>query len=58
VQAVKEYEHLTVRAAVEKSRSLARLALLTNPLIGEWEPAGKLTDLLIKSDPEHLGYLQ
>jgi 6-phospho-beta-glucosidase len=58
VQAVKEYEHLTVRAAVEKSRSLAKLALLTNPLIGEWEPASKLTDLLIKSDPEHLGYLQ
>lgn len=58
VQAVKEYEHLTVRAAVEKSRSLARMALLTNPLVGEWEPAGKLTDLLIRSDPEHLGYLQ
>ena len=58
VQAVKEFEHLTIRAAVEKSRSLAKLALLTNPLMGEWEPASNLTDLLIESDFEHLGYLQ
>jgi len=58
VQAVKEFEHLTIRAAVEKSRSLAKVALLTNPLMGEWEPASNLTDLLIESDPEHLGYLQ
>jgi 6-phospho-beta-glucosidase len=57
IQAVKEYERLTIRAAVEKSRELAQEALLVYPLIGEWEPARILTAALIDSDPEHLGYL-
>lgn len=43
VQSVKEYERLTIRAATEKSRELAKLALLAYPLVG--------------SDQEFLGYL-
>jgi 6-phospho-beta-glucosidase len=57
LQSVKEYERLTIRAAVERSKELARLALLTNPLIGQWRPASRLIDALYESDPEHLGYL-
>jgi 6-phospho-beta-glucosidase len=55
--AVKEYERLTIRAAVEGSKELARLALLTYPLIGQWHLADKLTDALCASDAEHLDYL-
>jgi|GEM_PF-1524222 len=58
VQSVKEYERLIIRAAIEKSRSLARLALLSYPLVGQWEPARQLVDALIESDPETLGYLR
>jgi 6-phospho-beta-glucosidase len=57
LQSVKEYERLTIRAAVEKSKELARLALLTYSLIGQWQPARRLVDALCESDPEHLGYL-
>ncbi len=57
VTAVKEYERLTIRAAVEKSFDLARLALLTNPIVGEWEPATSLVRALVESDPRNLGYL-
>ena len=57
VMSVKEYERLAVRAAVEKSAELARLALVTLPIVGQWEAAEQLMSALIKSDPEHLGYL-
>ena len=42
VQAVKEYERLTIRAALEKSESLARQALTIYPLVGEWQLASQL----------------
>ncbi len=42
VQAVKEYERLTIRAAVEQSDVLAKQALLSYPLVGEWELASQL----------------
>ena len=57
-QAVKEYERLTIRAAVTSSREAARLALLAYPLIGEWQPAGRLLDALCEAHPEQLAYLQ
>ena len=57
VQAVKAYERLAIRAAVEGSRELARLALLVYPIVGEWDPAVGVMDALIASDPRHLGYL-
>ena len=58
VLAVKAYERLVIRAAIEQSMELARLALLAHPLIGEWELADQVTTALINSDPEHLGYLR
>lgn len=57
VQSVKEYERLAIRAATEQSAELAKLALMTYPLIGQWQPASKLIDALIENDREHLGYL-
>jgi 6-phospho-beta-glucosidase len=58
VQAVKQYERLTIRAAVEKSAALARAALLAYPLAGEWEQSSQLVAALIESNPEYLGYLR
>lgn len=58
VQGVKEYERITIRAAIERSFDLARLALMTYPIVGEWETAGAVATDLIASDPEHLGYLR
>lgn len=46
VLAVKEYERLAIRAAIERSKELARLALLTYPLVGDWRSAGELIDAL------------
>ncbi|MFN7930482.1 MAG: 6-phospho-beta-glucosidase [Blastocatellia bacterium] len=57
VQAVKEYERLTICAAVERSVTLAQQALLTYPLVGEWEPGKRLITELIAAHPESLGYL-
>jgi len=57
VLAVKAYERLAIRAAVERSFDLARLALLTYPIVGEWQPATEVLEALVESDPEHLGYL-
>ncbi len=42
VQSVKGYERTAIRAALENSPDLARLAMLQYPLIGDWELAGKL----------------
>lgn len=47
-----------IRAAVEQSMELARLAMLVHPLVGDWELADQLTNALVNSDPEHLGYLR
>jgi 6-phospho-beta-glucosidase len=58
VLSVKEYERLAVRAATEDSADLARAALLSLPIVGQWEAADQVVDALIKSDPEHLGYLR
>lgn len=58
VQSVKEYERLLIQAARKGSRKLARLALMENPIVGQWELAGTVLDRLIEADPEHLGYLK
>ena len=42
---------------MKKQRSLATLALFTNPIVGDWDTAESFVDKLIASDPEHLGYL-
>ena len=58
VQSVKAYERTTIRAACRGSGALAQLAMLENPIIGQWELAGKLRAALVAGDPEHLGYLK
>ena len=55
--AVKAYEHLAIRAAVEQSLDLARLALMVYPALGEWSAASDILQALVASDPEHLGDL-
>jgi len=42
VDSVKAYERMTIRAAITGSRELARLAMLQNPIIGDWDVAGAL----------------
>jgi len=55
--AVKNYERLAIRAAVEKSAALAALALFINPIVGNWSAARELISALRESDPCYLGYL-
>ncbi|MGH9583088.1 MAG: 6-phospho-beta-glucosidase, partial [Bryobacteraceae bacterium] len=57
VQAVKAYERTAIRAALSGSRSLARLALLEYPIIGQWEIATEVLRSLSENDPQSLGYL-
>lgn len=42
VLAVKAYEHTAIAAAIDGSGETAQKAMLLNPAIGEWEPAGEL----------------
>ncbi|MEY4167168.1 MAG: hypothetical protein RIR52_992 [Acidobacteriota bacterium] len=58
VQSVKEYERLTIRAAIEGSRHLAKLALMVYPLVGQWRRADQMIESLIAEDSHHLGYLK
>jgi len=57
VLAVKAYERLAIRAAIEQSLEQARLALLAYPIVGQWKPATELIEALVASDSLHLGYL-
>ncbi|GAA0431363.1 6-phospho-beta-glucosidase [Streptomyces luteireticuli] len=54
VAAVTAYEHLALRAALEGGRDRVFEALLAHPLIGQTEPADRLTDALIAHNREHL----
>jgi 6-phospho-beta-glucosidase len=47
VQHVSAYERLAARAAAEASPDLARKALLTHPLVGQWPLAPELLDRLL-----------
>jgi len=57
ILSVKEYERCVIRAAVEQSADAARFALVSLPIVGQWEPADQVVRALIASDPEYLGYL-
>jgi 6-phospho-beta-glucosidase len=57
VWSVKAYEHLAIRAAVEGSFDLARLAMMVYPTVGEWSTATEIMRALVDCDPQHLGYL-
>ncbi len=57
--AVKSYERQTIDAALKRSARLAALALMLNPIVGQWGPARRFVDALVHSDPEHFGgYLE
>jgi 6-phospho-beta-glucosidase len=58
VESVKQFERRLIHASLTQSKAQARLALMENPIIGEWEPAGELLDALIAADPENLSYLR
>jgi 6-phospho-beta-glucosidase len=50
VQHVAAYERLAAAAAAAGDRELARLALLTNPLVREWELADGIVDRLLADE--------
>jgi 6-phospho-beta-glucosidase len=58
VIAVKAYERTAIRAAVEASAALARLALLEYPIVGQWEIARDVLDAMVQADSPFLGYLK
>jgi 6-phospho-beta-glucosidase len=54
VQQAKAYERLTVDAAVTGDRTLARKALLTNPLVGDYRVAAPLLEALLEAGRPYL----
>ena len=54
VQHVKAYERLTIDAAISGDRSIALRALLSNPLVAEWNVAVPLLDALLEANRSHL----
>jgi 6-phospho-beta-glucosidase len=48
---VTAYEHLALEAAVRGGRDRVFRALLAHPLVGEYEVADRLTDLLLSANP-------
>ena len=54
VAAVKNYEQLTVEAAVTGSRETALLALLAHPLVGDWDLAKCLWDEMFEANRNYL----
>ena len=54
VQAVKAYEELAVRAAIDGDRRVALQALMANPLVGDWAVAKPLLDALLEANRSFL----
>ncbi len=54
VRTVKQYERLTVRAAVQRSRPLAVQALLNHPLIHGWHNAAAIVRSMEREFPEFI----
>ncbi|MCL2265593.1 MAG: 6-phospho-beta-glucosidase [Treponema sp.] len=54
MQAVKAYEKLTVRAAVNGSRKDALAALMIHPLIGDFQKAKAVLDDMVKANADFL----
>jgi 6-phospho-beta-glucosidase len=47
---VAAYERLTVAAALSRDEAVARRALLTHPLVGQWGPVRKLVERLLGAE--------
>lgn len=58
VLSVKQYERLTVRAAVEGRWDLAALALTTNPIVGSWDAARQFLERLVSTDKKHFSHFE
>lgn len=58
LQAVTAYESLTVRAATQADRDVARRALLAHPHVHDWELAGRVVDDILATDAVHLSQFQ
>jgi 6-phospho-beta-glucosidase len=54
VQHAKAYELLTARAALSGDRGLALKALMTNPLVGDYDTAKPLLEALLEENRGHL----
>jgi len=54
MQAVKAYEKLTARAAINGSRADALTALMVHPLIGDYRKARAVLDEMIKANADYL----
>ena len=54
VQAVSAYKRLAVRAALSGEPADVRSALLAHPLVGQWDVAKELTELLLDGGASHL----
>ncbi|MFG2957562.1 6-phospho-beta-glucosidase [Streptomyces sp. NPDC048291] len=54
VQAVTAYETLAIEAALTGDRTVARRALVANPLVREWGLAAELLDALLEANRGHL----
>lgn len=54
MRAVKAYEKLTVRAALDGDRDAALAALMAHPLIGDCAKAKPMLDEMIEANKEHL----
>jgi len=54
MRAVKAYEKLTVRAALEGDRDLALAALMAHPLVGDIAKALPLLDEMLEANKEYL----
>jgi 6-phospho-beta-glucosidase len=58
IEPIKEYERLTVRAAVEGSYEAALKALLVHPLVGSYPVAKSILDDYLSAHAEFLSYLR
>ena len=55
---VAEYERLALDAAIDGSRDKVSRAMLAHPLVGQYDRAEKLTDLLISHNRNHLAWVK
>ena len=56
VSHVAGYERLALEAAVHGGRSRVERALLAHPLVGQYDRASRLTDLLLAENRAHLAW--
>ena len=54
VEHAKAYELLTVEAAITGDRGVALKALMTNPLVGDYDVAKPMLDDLLEQNRDHL----